>query len=201
VLRCDPESLPPEARASDGLFELAPPVARRALDIGVLAREPSFHVFVAADPEMMVEDDVVRYVQRVFAAGTGRPLLDSVYVHDFAYPEAPRPLLFPAGVGGEFAETMDAFIAHLREVMPAITEGDELKAAQDRLASELEAHSKSVLSELETAAKSLGFGVRNVKGGMHTFPMLHGKPLSAEQFAVLDESTRRGLNEAEELFT
>ena len=53
--------LPEAPRESDGLFELVPSVARRALELGLAAREPSFHVFVAAEPEVMIEDDIVRY--------------------------------------------------------------------------------------------------------------------------------------------
>ena len=34
-------------------------------------------------------------------------------------------------------------------------------------------------------------------GGVQTFPILHGKPVSAEQFDVLDDSTKRALTEAE----
>ena len=55
------------ARASagePGSLELVPNVARRALELGLSAREPSFHVFVAAEPEVMIEDDIVRYAAR-----------------------------------------------------------------------------------------------------------------------------------------
>ena len=39
--------------------------------------------------------------------------------------------------------------------------------------------------------------MRSVHGGVQTFPILHGKPVSAEQFDVLDDSTKRALTEAE----
>src|SRR5215471_17316931 len=64
VVRTEPSSLPEAPRESHGLFELVPTVARRALELGLSAREPSFHVFVAADPQVMIEDDVVRYAER-----------------------------------------------------------------------------------------------------------------------------------------
>src|SRR5207302_5025123 len=73
--------------------------------------------------------------------------------------------------------------------------------AQAELARQLEARNKAVITELETTAKSLGFGIRAVQGGVQTFPILHGKPVSAEQFDVLDESTKRALAEAEERLT
>src|SRR5579863_3513073 len=97
VIRTDPDLLPEQPRESHGLFELVPAVARRALVLGLSAREPSFHVFVAAEPEVMIEDDVVRYAARFSGA---RPTADDiVYVHDFDQPEAPRPLLLPSGQG------------------------------------------------------------------------------------------------------
>jgi predicted ATP-dependent protease len=191
----DPDRLPEIPRESDGLFELVNPVARRALELGLASREPSFHVFVAAAPEVMIEDDIVRYALR-YARGCPAPP-DIVYVHDFDRPEAPRPIMLPAGLGPALVAAMDALIAKLRAEIPSIAEADEVKTAQAVLASELEARSRQIITDLESMAKTLGFGVRTLQGGVQTFPILHGKPVSAEQFDVLDDSTKRALADAE----
>ena len=191
----DPTVLPEVPRESGGLFELVNPVARRALDLGLAAREPSFHVFVAATADVMIEDDIVRYAER-YAAGRPTPP-DIVYVHDFDHPEAPQPLLLPAGAGAALVAAMDALIDRLRTEIPTIAEAAEVRAAQTQLATELETRNKAVITDLESTAKTLGFGIRAVQGGVQTFPILHGKPLSSEQFAVLDESTKRALGDAE----
>jgi predicted ATP-dependent protease len=191
----DPDRLPETPRESDGLFELVNPVARRALELGLAAREPSFHVFVAAAPEVMIEDDIVRYALR-YARGRPAPP-DIVYVHDFDRPEAPRPITLPAGLGPGLVTAMDALIAKLRAEIPSIAEADEVKKAQAVLASELDAKSRQIITDLESMAKTLGFGVRTSHGGVQTFPILHGKPVSAEQFDVLDDSTKRALADAE----
>jgi predicted ATP-dependent protease len=195
VVRTDPEILPETARESAGLLELVPTVARRALELGLSAREPSFHVFVAADPEVMIEDDIVRYATR-FAQD--RPTAhDIVYVHDFDHPEAPLPLILPAGVGPTLVGALDGLIDRLKDEIPTVVEGDAFKRAQTELANELEAKNRALIHQLESLAKTLGFGVRAVHGGVQTFPILHGKPVSAEQFDVLDDSTKRALTEAE----
>jgi predicted ATP-dependent protease len=191
----DPDMLPEVPRQSDGLFELVTPVARRALALGLAAREPSFHVFVAAEPEVMIDDDIVRYAQR-YAEGRPTPP-DIVYVHDFEHPEAPRPIMLPAGLGPALVAAMDALIEKLVGEIPSIAEADQVRKAQAQLASELEAKNKQVITDLESMAKTLGFGIRAVQGGVQTFPILHGKPVSAEQFDVLDESTKRALGDAE----
>src|SRR6185312_7495932 len=159
------------------------------------AREPSFHVFVAADPEVMIEDDIGRYAT---AFSRARPTPDDiVYVHDFDHPEAPRPLVLPAGEGPKLVASMDQLIDHLKTEMPTVVEGEEFKRAHKQLAAELEAKNRAVIHQLESLAKTFGFGVRSIQGGVQTFPILHGKPVSAEQFDVLDESTKRALTENE----
>ncbi len=199
TVRTDPAILPEAPRESRGLFELVAPVARRALELGLAAREASFHVFVAAEPEVMIEDDIVRYAERF---GRRRPPPpDIVYVHDFDHPEAPRPIVVPAGVGPALVAAMDALIQRLREEIPSIANAEAVQKAQGQLARELEGKNRRLLNDLEGTAKNLGFGIRAVQGGVQTFPILHGKPLSDEQFDILDEVTKKALGDAEERLT
>jgi predicted ATP-dependent protease len=195
----DPEILPEKPAESAGLFELLPTVARRAFTLGLASREPSFHVFVAAQPEVMIEEDLVRFARR-FAEGRETPP-DIVYVHDFEHPEAPKPLMLPPGSGPTLVAAMDALIERLKQEIPNIAQHEEIRRATQKLARELDSKNKEVLTGLELTAKNLGFGIRAVQGGVQTFPILHGKPLSAEQFGALDESTKRALAEAEERLT
>lgn len=198
-IRTSPEAIPESPGESGGLLDLVPAVARRALELGLRAREPSFHVFVAAEPEVKVEDDVVQHASRI-ASALAAPN-DIVYVHDFDHPEAPLPLILPAGAGPALVSAVDALIEQLKANIPAVVDGDEFKRAQSQLASELEAKNRALIHDLEGVAKSLGFGVRTVHGGVQTFPMLHGKPVSAEQFDVLDDSTKRALTASEAKLT
>jgi predicted ATP-dependent protease len=199
IVRTDVTSLPDAPRESGGMLELVAAVARRALELGLSAREPSFHVFVAAEPGVMIEDDVVRYASR-FAGKRPTPD-DIVYVHDFDHPEAPRPLALPPGTGPKLVQAMDALIERLQDQIPGVVEEEEFKRAQGHLAGELEAKNRALIHQLESLAKTLGFGVRAVHGGVQTFPILHGKPVSAEQFDVLDDSTKRALTQSEEKLT
>lgn len=199
VQRTDPESLPETPAPSGGLFEILPTIARRALALGLAAREPSFHVFVSAQPEVMIEDDIVRFAE-AFSQGRETPP-DIVYVHDFNKPEAPKPLVLPPASGGTLVAAMEALIDRLRDEIPGIAQHEEVRRATQKLARELEGKNKEVLTGLESTAKNLGFGIRAVQGGVQTFPILHGKPLSAEQFGALDEGTKRALGEAEDRLT
>jgi len=203
TVRTSSDVLPEEpSQTTSGLLDLVGSVSRRALELGLAAREPSFHVFVAARPEVGIENDVLRFAER-FArehAGAQTPP-DLVYVHDFERPEAPRALVVPAGVGTKLAETMEGVLDALPEQIAQIGDLEPVREAQLDLAKELEAKNREVLTGLETTAKGLGFGVRPVQGGVQTFPILHGKPLSAEQFEALDEHTKKSLSSAEQRLT
>jgi predicted ATP-dependent protease len=202
TVRMSPDILPEEPAQSTGLLDLLDGVARRALELGLAAREPSFHVFVAARPEVGIEGDVVRYAERFEQqrVGSATPP-DLVYVHDFEHPEAPRALVLPAGVGGNLKRAMEACLEALREQFASLGDIDAVREAQIDLGRELEAKNREVLDGLESTAKTLGFGVRAVQGGVQTFPILHGKPLSAEQFEALDAATKKSLEAAEQRLT
>jgi len=202
TVRTSPDILPEEPVATSGLLDLVGPTARRALELGLAAREPSFHVFVAARPEVGIEDDILAFALRfAHEHAQAKTPPDLVYVHDFDRPEAPRALVLPAGVGSRLADAMVACLDTLREQVAAIGDLEPVREAQLDLAHELEVKNREVLTGLESAAKTFGFGVRPVQGGVHTFPILHGKPLSPEQFAALDESTKNALNDSEQHLT
>src|SRR5258708_744298 len=122
---------------------------------------------------------------------------DVVYVRDCEHPAAPRRLVLPAGAGPALVHAMEGLIHRLKEHIPTVVEGDEFKHAQAQLAVELETKNRAVIHELESVAKTLGFGVRPVHCGVQTFPVLHGKAVSAEQYKVLHNSTNRALTESE----
>jgi len=196
----DPESLPEYvdgAGDDPDLFRLLPPAPRRAFDLGVLASDPWFHVFVEAPQDVDVLGAIVARARRRLA-GRGTPH-DIVYVHDFDAPSAPRPLPLPAGLGTMLGTAVAEAITAIRERIPTLDADSDVRAARTQLAKELKERQKNAISELESLAKRLGFGVKTIgASGVQTFPILHGKPVTSEQFEVLDEGTKKTLTEAEE---
>jgi predicted ATP-dependent protease len=195
----DPESLPEYvdgAGDDPDLFRLLPPAPRRAFDLGILASDPWFHVFVEAPQDVDVLGAIVARARRRLE-GRGAPH-DVVYVHDFDAPSAPRPILLPAGLGPALARGVEEAIESIRQRIPALDADADVRAARTQLSKELKERQKNAIGELESLAKKLGFGVKTIGSGIQTFPILHGKPVTSEQFEVLDEGTKKTLTEAEE---
>lgn len=195
-VRTAPESLPePPAIVSDRLSLLDPHV-QRAFSRGVRASDPTFHVFVAADPDLQIEDDVLRAVLRTRGATALAP--DLLYVDDPTIPACPVPLLLPPGRGHAFADGVAAAIRAARGRLARVPLEREVRDADRRLSRSLHETTRDTLRELDEIAKPLGFGVRTMPLGLETFPILLGKPVSREQFDTLDEVTRTRLNHLED---
>ncbi len=187
----DPATLPETSQRDGSLFSLLEPVTRRAFDLGVLAPDAGFHVFVAVDAEVRVEEELLARTQELVRSL--KTPGDLVYVYNFEDPDSPMALQLPAGAGPALQEAMDDLIDGLRDRMPQLPEADDVQRSQARINVELESKTREIVQGLEASARHHGFGVRNVQGVFQTFPILHGKPLSAEQFDVLDDGTKRVL--------
>lgn len=195
-MRTDPTVLPETPLVVQHRFALQPARVRRALAVGLLAREPDFHMFVSAAPEASIEDDVLAAVRLEAATRPAPP--DLLYVGDPTCPEAPRAIEVPAGRGAEIAERISGLVQATARRVAELSRDSGVRGAERALAKELSERTKEPLAGLEAQAKQLGFGVRAIPGGIQTFPILHGKPVSPEQFAALDEGTQKQLEEAEE---
>ncbi|MFI5298458.1 MAG: Lon protease family protein [Polyangiales bacterium] len=178
------------------LFRVIPAAPRRAFDLGVLSVDPWFHVFVEAPDDVDVTAAVLaRASERL---GDRESVLDVVYVHDFDRPSSPRPILLPPGTAIELHRGLADAVAAIITKLPSLDTDSELRASRHQIAKELKSKQRDVVNELEQLAKTLSFGIKTVSGGVQTFPILHGKPVSPEQFSVLDDGTKRALTDAEE---
>jgi predicted ATP-dependent protease len=195
-VRTSPEVLPETpAIVSDRLLLLEPHV-QRALLRGVRASDPTFHVFVAAEPHLQIEDDVLRAVIRTRGPTALAP--DLLYVDDPTTEDSPVPLLLPTGRGEAFVTAATAAFRAARTRLRGVPLEREVRDADRHLSRTLHETTRDTLRGLEEIIKPLGFGVRTVPMGLETFPILLGKPVSREQFDTLDETTRTRLSKAED---
>ena len=110
--------------------------------------------------------------------------------------------MVPAGAGATLVAAMDALIDRLRQEIPGLAQHEEVRKATQKLAHELEGEEPARSSPASSRPRRPSDSAfAPVQGGVQTFPILHGKPLSAEQFTALDESTKKALGEAEDRLT
>lgn len=116
----DPEKLPwqnsekiPWRRLVKNGAALFHPRAMRALDLALGVNEPGFHVYLSGDPDLGRNYLLQSYLRP--AAERMKTPDDLVYVHNFANPDEPRLISFPAGVGAKFRDAMKNLVDDICE--------------------------------------------------------------------------------------
>ena len=177
------------------LVALSGPHAMRALALGLAAQGSGFHVFVSSPHPLDPAADVASLADEALRVHP-RQLQDFVLLHGIESSAEPVLVALPAGSAGK----LDAALGLLGQVLPErlarIEEDVELIGARDALQRELDDAEKVIVMGLEGHGKEHGFSVRAFHGQLQIVPRLHGKPVSQEQFDVLDEPTRRRIEEA-----
>ena len=169
VIRTDPQMLPETARESAGSSSSSRAWRAGPSSSGCARASRASTCSSPREPEVMIEDDIVRYAERF--ARDARPPHDIVYVHDFDHPEAPLAADLARRVPDRrSSRRMDALIERLQHEIPTVVEGDDFKRAQAQLAGGARGEeSRGHPPSLESLAKTLGFGVRAVQAASRRF--------------------------------
>jgi predicted ATP-dependent protease len=121
---------------------------------------------------------------------------DWCYVNNFADPERPRSLRFPAGQGPEYRDDMRDLIEEIRVAIPAAFESDEyrsqLKALEETTQKEVEEQWKS----LHEQASEEGITVLQTPTGYVLAPVIDDEVLGDKEFAKLPDAKREKIQTA-----
>jgi lon-related putative ATP-dependent protease len=115
---------------------------------------------------------------------------DWCYVNNFAAPERPATLRFPAGKGSEFRDDMRDLIEELRLAIPAAFEGDDYRAQLKAVEAETQKELEGQWRGLEERAEREGVGILQTPTGYVLAPIREGEVIGEEEFAKLPAKER-----------
>jgi len=183
---------------SDQLPEGTPYLGQqRAVDairFGIQMQRPGYNIYVlgplGSHRHRLVEELVIE------RATTEGPPDDWCYVNNFADPERPSALSFPAGLGSAFRDDMRGLIEDMQSAIPAAFEGDDyrnqLKAIEEATQKEVE----SLWKSLDELASGEGIGVLQTPTGYVLAPLQDGKVIGDKEFDRLPETKRKEIQAA-----
>ena len=120
---------------------------------------------------------------------------DWCYVNNFANPERPRALQFPAELGARFRDDMRAVIEELRLAIPAAFEGDDYRVQLKAIEAATQEELESEWNDLEERARQQGIGILQTPTGYVLAPIRKGEVINDDEFAKLPEKEREGIKE------
>jgi lon-related putative ATP-dependent protease len=192
---CEPSGVPFESsdQLPPGTRHLGQHRAIDAIRFGIQIESDGHNVFVLGPPGSR-RHGLAEELAREQAAKK-KPPADWCYVTNFANPEQPHTLSFPAGSGSEFRQDMRDLIKDLRLAIPATFEGDDYRNQLKAVEAEAEKEVKEQWKGLEDHASSQGIGVMHTPTGYVLVPVRDDKVVDEEEFSKLPEAERAEIQE------
>ncbi len=168
--------------------------ALKAIDFGLSLNSKGFNIFALGENGT----GRVRTIKTLLlkkAANENVPS-DWCYVYNFKDPDSPIAISFPPGKGREFQKDMEILIKTIREEIIKVFESKEYDKQRNKIIEEFQSKQKALFTSLEEEAQSKGFSIRKAVSGLLIIPMKKtGEPLSEEEFASLDEATKKRIED------
>ncbi len=164
------------------------------LGLGIKDAKNRYNIYVAGDPGTGKMSAVEHFLS---GASAGEPTpSDLCYVHNFESPYNPRCLELPAGKGRQLRSDLEQHIKRLQREIPKLLESDEFKARSKKINERHGERRTTMLDEMESRCRELGFAVQRTPIGINTLPLRdNGEPLSQEEYDALPKEKRDQIRE------
>jgi len=195
---CNPSSFPFESTAEleplDRIIGQERAIEALKLGLGIKDAKNRYNIYVAGDPGTGKMSAVEHFLTQAGAAEHQPP--DLCYVHSFDNPYSPRYLELPAGKGCQLRTDLEHHIDRLKREIPKVFESDEFKARSKKINDRYAEQRTTLLEQMESRARDLGFAVQRTPIGINTLPLDEkGEPLSQEEYDGLPEEKRDEIRE------
>ncbi|MGA2320523.1 MAG: ATP-binding protein [Solirubrobacteraceae bacterium] len=194
--RCDPAALgfrtTAEVEPADG--GAGQQRALRAIDFAVEVAQRGYNVF-ATGPDGTGKRDTVEERLRMHARARPAPP-DVVFLFNFEEPGRPLCATLPPGHGRRLARAMSAFVLQAGREIPRAFESESYQRRRAEVVEPFEHERQTLLEQVRTFARSRGLSLEITPAGVLTIPLIHGRPVTPQEFEQLSEQTRRELSAA-----
>jgi len=165
-----------------------------AIEFGIRIDRDGYNLFVLG-PNGSHRHGLAEDLAREQAKEKGAPS-DWCYVNNFADPERPRTLCFPAGRGAEYRDDMQDLIEEMRLAIPAAFDDDDyrnqLRALEESTQKEVQEQWRS----LDKKAEENEIAVMQTPTGVVLAPISDGEVLNDEEFEKLPKAKRKKIHAA-----
>lgn len=168
--------------------------AYRAIDFGLSLDSKGFNIFALGENGT----GRMRTIKTLLSEKAEKEVTpnDWCYVYNFKDPDSPIAISLPPGSGKEFQKDMDVLIKTIKEEIVKVFESKEYDKQRNKIIEDFQQKQKALFTTLEEEAQSKGFAIRKAVSGLLIIPIKKtGEPLSEEEFAALDDATKKRIEE------
>lgn len=196
---CDPDQLPfestEEIAALDGTVGQERGIA--AIKFGFDIKTSGFNLYVAGPTGTGRNSTVSAFLQEY---AKEQPVPDDLcYVNNFRDPDAPKSVILPPGQGCGLVKDMDELVNAAKTEIPRAFESENYEKRKSELVNAMKQERGQMLEALQKQAEDMGLAIEMTPVGIVTVPVMHGHPLSREEYDKLPDDQKHDLERKSEL--
>ncbi len=193
--RCDPEIFGCEqSRDANALVSiLGQAKALKALQFGLDIKEKGFNIYVSGLPGTGKKTAVKRYLEEISRDKPTPP--DWCYVNNFQENYKPKAISLPAGRARKFKKQVDAFVEAARREISKAFESEDYANKRNNTIRQVQKERDDLVTRINEEAQKEGFVIQATPMGLLTIPVKDNRPLTEEEFRVLDKDTQESITE------
>ncbi len=165
----------------------------KALEFGLDVESKGYNLYLEGPSGVGKTMYTKNYVTKV--ASKKKTPDDWCYIYNFEEPNEPVAVSLQAGKGKEFRDDMDAFITDIKRDIKLTFGNEDFDKQKSLMQNSFEQKKSLLLEKLNTQSMKSGFQVKTAQNGVYMMPILDGKTIEEEEFAKLDEKTRKQFEE------
>jgi len=165
--------------------------ALKAIQFGANIKSHDFNMFVLGPPASGKSTAVKSHLGPKAAEGPAPS--DWAYVYNFDNPNQPKALQVPPGRARLLAKGMVASIDELRNVLPALFEGEDYQVRRRAIDEQFRSGHEEALEAMNKKAQGQNIAILRTPTGFTMAPMHEGKVVKPEVFNALPEGMRRDI--------
>ncbi|MBI2859889.1 MAG: AAA family ATPase [Chloroflexi bacterium] len=174
--------------------------AIKAIDFGLYMDHEGYNIYVAGltgtGKNTVVKSYIKKLIERMPPTERVHRLRDWCCLYNFADPDRPIMIDLPQGRGRILKDQISELLERLKEELTQSFSSEEYKRQTKELMDEGQEKQHRLLDEVGEEAKKQGFLLQMTPVGPVLIPLVNGKPMSQAEFAALEDSKRKGLEEA-----
>lgn len=187
---CDPSVFPFET--TDEIEPLDGTVGQNrgvsAISFGIDIKTPGFNLYISGATGTGRSSTALASVTE-HAKGEPVPN-DLCYVNNFKDPDSPKAIVLPAGMGCSLVKDMEELIAAARREIPRAFESENYEKRRNDIIGNTQQERTKLFNDLQASAQELGLAIEMTQMGIVTVPIMHGRPLSREDFERLPQDQK-----------
>ena len=187
---CDPSVFPFET--TDEIEPLEGTVGQNrgvsAISFGIDIKTPGFNLYISGPTGTGRSSTALASVTE---QAKGEPVPnDLCYVNNFKDPDSPKAIVLPAGMGCSLVKDMEELIGAARREIPRAFESENYEKRRNDIIGNMQQERTRLFNDLQASAQELGLAIEMTQMGIVTVPVMHGKPLSREDFERLPQDQK-----------